>query len=306
MPEQMFNFGGGNNGGGDGGFNFLDFGIPPKVQQTNAFLTTQSNSTPDPSGYGGSLSAKKLSQPFARSANDQYFAGSPLDPAFTNEFSGWLRGNIGKGAEPYPGDVNASPNAVYRDLMYSFHDPHGAMAQMMASGMPIDQTPAWQAMNKSMQRNIEEKAALLKEQYAVGGNLVGSPFARGMADFFAQTSADQNAMLLQATVQAQEAAKQRQLFATEMAQKYGTDIQNMSQEDATRLYQEWIRTRPEYSPLLNAMYGYATTFPPYMEKQDSGGGLSSLLTAGLNLVGGPALGAIGTAIGSKVAKKIGG
>jgi hypothetical protein len=41
-------------------------------------------------------------------------------------------------------------------------------------------------------------------------------------------------------------------------------LQGYDQASIDRLLAEFIRTRPEYGPLLNAIFGMATTFPPYL------------------------------------------
>ena len=228
----------------------------------------------------------------APSANSQYYAGSTLDPNFTKDFFGWLQGQIGQGATPFnlsavmpsdgsvtaPGTLTAPNNALIQSLMKSFQT--GPMADMLATGSPIDQTPAWQAMVDSMQRTIGENRANLKESFNAGGSLVGSPYGSAATDFESQTAKDLNAQLLGASTTAMEAAKSRQLQATGMEEGFGQYLQGLDQASIDRLLQEFIRTRPEYSPLLNSMYGAATTFPPYLQKTQ-GGGLAGGMAGGM-------------------------
>jgi hypothetical protein len=42
----------------------------------------------------------------------------------------------------------------------------------------------------------------------------------------------------------------------------GELTQQLGQEAIDRAYQEFIRTRPEYNPLLSQMFAAAFTFPP--------------------------------------------
>jgi hypothetical protein len=199
------------------------------------------------------------------------------------------------------------------------------LSQFAQSGMPIDQTPAWQAMVDSMQRQIGQQGAQLKESMGFTGNLVGSPFGNAMGDFSSQTAKDLNAQLLQAQTQAQESARQRQLSAAGLlpqlqmgaagtlgqeqmgaseilgGQQAGAAgnfeniraqvaealrsgslqagqgilgssmdmssfLQNLDQSAVDRNFQEFLRTQPEYNPLLPMMYSMATLFPPIMSK----------------------------------------
>lgn len=287
-------------------------GMPGVVPQA-----PNSNSFPD-------MNVKQATGGGTNKQGNGLFTFSPMAPNFSTDFFNYLNKQIGIGATPFnlsgsmpssgvttaPGTLSAPLTPVLQQLadFYSGKSTTlpGAdtLSQMSKTGMPVDQTPAWQAMIASQQRNIGENEAGLREQFASMGALRGSPFAGAESDYRAQTAKDQNAQLLAATATAGENAAGRQLSAsgalTEGASNLGQVLQGIDQQSLDRLLQEFVRTRPEYSPFLNMLYGGATTFPPGAQVKSGGGILSGLLgTLGAGLgtaVGGP----IGTAIGKKL------
>ncbi len=174
--------------------------------------------------------------------------------------------------------------------------------QMAESGLPVDRTQAWQAMVAAQQRNIDRTAADLRGQFAFSGNLAGTPFAQAMVDFYGQAAKDQNATLASWTAQSLEAARGRQMSAGEMilnsgergqdrltslgtflansARDLGGIFQGLSQQDIDRTLNEFVRTRPEYSPLLNLLFSASTTFPPTLQKR-TGLGIGGALLSSL-------------------------
>jgi len=245
----------------------------------------------DKPGITGGGGGSGPTTPYAPSANSQYYAGMPLNPAQSSDFSNWLRSQTGKGATPFnattalpgggttkPGQLTAPNNQLIQHIMQSFIMPGGVMEEMQRTGLPIDQTQAWKAMVASMQRQIAEGGANLKEGMSAGGNLVGSPYGKASTDYYSQTGKDLNAQLLEGQARALEAARGRQMGATQMGEQFGMGIQGLDQEAIQRMYQEFIRTRPEYNPLINTEYGMATTFPQYMGKESGGGILGGLLS----------------------------
>jgi hypothetical protein len=70
----------------------------------------------------------------------------------------------------------------------------------------------------------------------------------------------------------------------------------MDQQAINNVLQEFIRTRPEYGPLLQMMFGEANTFAPFAQKPRGGGILGPILGSLIGAIGGP----IGSAIGGKI------
>lgn len=209
-------------------------------------------------------------------AGGQYSAVSPLDPAFTKAYSGWLGSEIGKGVSPYPGGLTAPNNQILQMLTAMF-EPGGSLASMIKTGEPISALPEWKAMVDASGQNVQRNLAQLREQFAAGGNLMGTPYGDATQNYMAQTTKDQNAMLIQAQTQALEQAMGRKLSADEFMGQFGQYLQGLDQASINRMYQEYIRTSPEYNPLINAMAQFATTYPPTVQKEQGGGILGGIL-----------------------------
>lgn len=189
------------------------------------------------------------------------------------------------------------------------------LSRMAQTGMPTDVGPAWEAMKASQQRGIEQGAADLKQQFNFAGGLAGSPFGSAIGDYYNQASKDLNSILAQMSVGAQESARERQMGAADIlgtkglsaadilrgtalsaggaqaqaglgfsgqGMQLGQILQSIQQSGLDRQYQEFMRTQPQYNPLLNLMFGGATTYPPILQRQGGGGGGQ---TAG-NILGG--------------------
>lgn len=232
------------------------------------------NPTPVPSS--GPYNAQT---PSIQGTQGGYYTGTTYDPSLTSSLFGYLGGQVGQGLPTYPGQLTAAPNELYGQLGNLLTGgqsnlPYGQqMLQMAQTGNPTDVGPAWQAMIAASQQNIAENQAALKEQYAAGGNLVGTPYGSAMSDYMSQTTLGENAILTQAQQQAAEAAAGRQLSAqqglTSADLSLGGNLQNIAQTGATNAYNEWLRTQPQYNPLLGQAYGASTTFPSYLNPQQS-------------------------------------
>lgn len=227
----------------------------------------------------------------------------PQDPTMTTAFFNYLQSLMGSGATPFnlqsllpssgtataPGTLTAPMTDILSQLQSFYQGGTGGPAGsdqllgMAKTGDPTNVTPAWQAMVDAQQRNIGQNAANLKEQFAFGGNLKSSPFGNAMTDYYTQTGKDQNALLGQMTQQASEAAAGRKLSAADTlqsgAQSLGTELQNLDQSSIQNLLAEFIRTRPEYAPFLNMLFGASTTYPPSIGQGVGVGGLGGGLAA---------------------------
>jgi hypothetical protein len=229
-----------------------------------------------------------------------------FDPQFTAMFYSWLQSQLGQGATPFnlsailpssgqataPGQLTAPNNQILQQLMSMFTGgpttiPGGAgLQEMSQTGDPISGLPEWQAMIEAQKRNIGQKEANLKENFAFAGNMASSPFGTAMSDFQSQSALDQNALLAQLEQQSMESAMGRkagaQQFLSGEAGQIGEYLQGLDQQSIQNMYQEFIRTRPEYSPLLQMMFGGATSSPgtTNIGASSNMGGIASLLGAG--------------------------
>jgi hypothetical protein len=214
----------------------------------------------------------------ARLPGQQYQART-IDPAFTAQLDAWLRSQMGQGATPFdlsaalpsggttaPGQLTAPDNPILQALQQFY---------LTGTGGPLPGVlPMWQSEMKSMQIPIEQQMANIKEQFGARGALGSSEMASAMGTFGAQTAADQEALLGQLTLQALPGMEQA-----------GMNQQQLDQGSIDRLVQEFIRTRPEYSPLLGEEFGFGTTFPPTYSNQKGAFGTSFLGGLGQGLAG---------------------
>lgn len=281
-----------------------------------------------PAGGGSPLDVKGATSGGFYKGPNGLTSEAPLAPNLTTDFFNFLKSNVGGGATPFnlatplptggqtaPGQLSAPINPVLQQIQDFYSGKNtslpgaSSVLDLAKTGTPIDQLPAWQAMIEAQQKNIGLNEANLREQFASLGNLKGSPFGGAMSGFREQTAKDQNAALLAAVAGAGESAQARRLAAStgliQGASSIGEMLQNFDQQSIDRLLQEFIRTRPEYSPYLNLLYGAATTFAPVQQPGKGGGvlgGIAGALGTGL----GSLLGPIGAAAGGAIGKKVGG
>lgn len=267
------------------------------------------------------------------------------------------------------------------------------LSSMAQTGNPTDVGPAWDAMRQAQQRNIDQGAAQIRERMGLSGNLgltgspggsgentaaLGTPYGTALTDYYNQAILGQNANLTQASQQAQEAARSRQLGAagtmsgqqlgaaqnlgglqqqaglfgagqqtsnsqylqnlmsqganqlganqlagaglgsniTNQSQQtpyniygnllgmqqgninnmasLGQQYQGLDQAAINRQYQEYLRTSPEYSPLLPNYAAAANTFPGVYNQQ-FGTGIGGML----GQIAGSAVGSGGVLSGSR-------
>jgi hypothetical protein len=298
-PTAIGSFGSESGGGGFGGQNqHMNY---PSMTSTYNYGSTPPGVVPPSGGftppgdyYQGNQYGTNLQGPGAVGTNTKlsgHEAGVPtLDPRFTQAMDAYLRSQLGQGAAPFnlssflpstggstmPGQVSAPLTPELQQLAKFLQTGQGGGAgsqtleQMATTGMPTDVGPAWEAMLKSEQHNIGENANALREQFAGMGDLKSSPFGTAMSDFYTQTALGQNAQLTQAEQQAQEAAAGRMSsasqFLTGESGQLGQYLQGLDQQSIQALMQEFMRTSPDYSPLLPYEQQLATTFPPVYGK----------------------------------------
>ena len=229
-----------------------------------------------------------------------------LDPGFTTQLYQWLQGQLGKGVTPFnlqaglpstggatlPGQLSAPLTPELQQLAQFLQTGQGGSpgeqqlgAFATQSGLPTDVLPQWQAMIAAEQQNIDKGAANVREQFAGLGDLQSSPFGFAVSDYFKQAQLGENALLTQAETGSLEAARGRQLGAAQDLTQLGTGVgeylQGLDQQSIDRLVQEFIRTQPEYSPLLGEEAGLSTTFSPLYGHTGFGAAFGSNFGAGL-------------------------
>lgn len=236
---------------------------------------------PDPSS---SFAGKNITGPGMTGIGKGIFAVNPIDPQLTNNLFGWLNSQVGKGVPAFdlstllpssgqataPGQLNAPLTGLLANLQNLFM-PGGSLGDMASKG--VSALPVWGPMVEAMQRQIGQGAANLKEQFNVEGGLASSPFGNAMGDYFTQSNKDLNALL--GNLQFQGISDQLQ--AAGMEGGFGQFLQGLDQQSIQNMLNEFIRTSPQYNPLLSMMFSGATTFPPTVSPNTGSGILGSLL-----------------------------
>jgi hypothetical protein len=230
----------------------------------------------------------------------QYVAGGTLSPDFTNQLLAYLSSQIGKGATPYsgqvalpstggvtdPGQLSAGMTPLLADLAQQLQGAltgtgGGTLGEMVKTGMPVSQTAQWAKMQSAMDRQYRMGEANVAEGFAVGGGMASSPYGQAMTDYNLQAAREKAALYGGMETTALESAAGRQIQAMNLlipaAQKLGELFQGMDQAAIDRTLAEFTRTQPEYGPLLNLIYGLATTFPPYLGKSTGIGATGAVL-----------------------------
>lgn len=287
---------------------------PGVVPQQMNFSSTPFRAT-DPWGYGtggaNALSGGMETQP-------------TMSPQFTQQWYQYLTSQLGQGVSPFnlsaimpssgaatvPGTLTAPMTGTLADLQQFLAGGPSSipglnqLGEMAQTGDPINATPAWQAMVEAMQRQTDEGAANLREQFSFAGNLDSSPFGSAIGDYFNQDTLNKNALLGQMTQQSLESAMGRKLTAgqdmSQMGMQLGDLFQNLDQNSITALYNEFMRTSPQNNPLLSFMGQGALSSPSMYQPAQSSimGDIGSLLGPMLGIGGiGGTLGSLGKFFG---------
>lgn len=286
-PGNFGNVGNVNNSNSPAPFTNPDVGTFGNFTGTNFSVPgTAPNQTASPTGGSSPLT---LTGPQGASGmtgiGKGLFAQNPLDPALTSQLFQWLQSQIGQGVPGFnlstllpssgqstaPGTLNAPLNDVMKNIMAMFDPSSGSLGKLASGG--IDATPIWQKTIDAMQRQTDQGAANMREQFSFAGNLDSSPFGQSMTDYFSQDAKNKDAMLGNMQFQ----GIQDQLAAAGQMGGVGQFLQGLDQQSIQNMLQEFIRTSPQYNPLLGMEMGAATTFPPVLNPKSGAGGIGALL-----------------------------
>jgi len=224
-----------------------------------------------------------------------------------NNFANWLTNQIGQGVTPYnlstplptggksqPGQLTAGENPMLTQLQ-SFLSGKGGSTLPGASTLSnianqgISALPEWQSMVAQMQQGMQTGEANLREQFAGMGDLAGSPFGTAMQQYQNQYGLDINSLLgqLQQTniLQGQIPVAQG---LTGMESQMAPYLQSLNQQAIQNQYGEFVRTSPDYNPLVGNIQGMAGIYPPTVTSGQGVGTLGGLLGGAGGLMGGGA------------------
>jgi len=211
LPGGYYGPGGpGSTGGGPGG-------IPP--------------TSVDPGTPGGGIGTPGGGQP---PPGQQPPPGG--GPAQTNPITGQP---IQPGQSWIPGTSEQAASSVDNSLAYLGGDIGWLRGIAENAGYATNVSDAWQSMIAAQQENIDRGFADLSERMNVGGTRFGTDMEKLGSDYYEQTAKDQNALLGQLTIAAQEAARGRELSAAQglgqmgygaLSQLSGQDFQAQLQQ----------------------------------------------------------------------------
>ena len=181
-------------------------------------------------------------------------------------------------------------------------------SKMMETGMPTDVEPWWQAQQQAAGVQIEKAGKEAAEQFGLGGMRYSTPLGQQLGRIGAETTAGIMPQYWGMGMQAQEAAKGRQMgaaqnlfgaggemarFPMEVGERMlgmGGEVQRQQMTAAYPMMQEWQRMTPEQSPWLQYgmqfPYGQFGQMPqmyqpsPFGQMLDVGGQLGSAYLGG--------------------------
>jgi len=216
------------------------------------------------------------------------YGGPTTDPLFTQAWAQYLASQMGQGVTPFdlsailpstgqataPGTLTAPENPLLQSLQQFYQT---------GTGGPLPGVlPMWTSEMQAMQIPIQQQQANIEEAFGSRGALGSSESAQALATFGEQTAAQEQSLLGQLTLQALPGMEQSAM-----------DIQGLDQQAINNLYQEFIRTQPQYNPMLGYESGFATTYPPIYGKQGFGASLGQTLGSTLGGgLGGAAMGGL--------------
>lgn len=93
----------------------------------------------------------------------------------------------------------------------------GTLSSMISTGNPTDVGPAWDAMVSANQRQTKQGYDQLLGSFGASGLRYSSPAMNSASDYLSQSNKNFLQILSQYTMQAQEAAQQRRLQASQFA-----------------------------------------------------------------------------------------
>lgn len=122
--------------------------------------------------------------------------------------------------------ANKGPRPIFKDVNQQYLNlvggpggmgatSAGTLQDMIKTGMPTDVGPAFEALVNAKQRFVGQGRENIAEMFGASGLRYSTPLMSSLVDYESQVSADFMSILAEYTRQAQEAARQRQLMASQ-------------------------------------------------------------------------------------------
>jgi hypothetical protein len=211
------------------------------------------------------------------------------DPYFTQLWQSILTGQAGQGVSPFnlstylpssgqmtqPGQLSPPLTSTMQSLQDFYMGQSQGVSGVPGTSDPLSYVlPMWQSEVSAMNQPIQQQLANIKEQFGQQGALGSSEMAQALANYGSQTALQEQNLLGQLTMQ-----------ALPQQQAFGQQLQGLDQQAIQNMYQEFIRTQPQYNPLLSMENQLALSYPPIYGKQgfaaSFGGALGGSLGQGI-------------------------
>lgn len=226
-----------------------------------------------PSGAGAGASTAGQLQQFMQSLLQYFGGGGSAGPAPTTTTTTTQPGATSDSTAPAsPGFPNAADNQLASNSGLI-----GYLENLVKnSGYATNTQPAWQSMVDAMTRNNQKRFADLQEGFGVSGNRFGSAFGSASTDFWNQAGLDQNSLLAQMGLAAQEAARGRELSGANTLAGIGQ--QGLSQLSSQDFQAEMQRMLQGYQA-ASQLFGGGSQAASQLSSQGMQGALQLLQNA---------------------------
>jgi len=198
---------------------------------------------------GGALlgSKSKSSRPKIKTESSL----TPEQQALAYEIYKYLQPHIGEGAEPYTGEFVAQPSPAEELGLRRLSE------YLQEQWTPAKREELFQEIYaKPTIREVQEEILpLVREAYAGAGTYWGSPRARAEERVLSTLAAE----LARRRGEFELLAREMPLRQAQAAMQLGSLPRLLQQLELEKRYQEFIRTRPEVSPYLQAALAYIGT-----------------------------------------------
>jgi hypothetical protein len=209
---------------------------------------------------------------------------SLLDPsqrALLSRLSGTIAGQVGKGAEAYPGTMAAPASDIQKSLFnlasqflggesetaMALPQGMGALETVLADYDPTAAKGYWKDIfvEPAMQQWTQDVIPEIQERFAGLNALDSGALMREISKSGANLSTNLSSQLAQMLLTGSEAQKDRQLSGLSSALEYanypvsaiqgltgiGETERGITQDQLTEMYQKWLSSQPYSNPWLN-------------------------------------------------------
>ena len=222
---------------------------------------------------------------------------TPGQMALLNELTGLLKGQLGQGVEPYPGQLVAGPSGIQQQLLQLLSPEGGSVGGLTGQGAeyvskllgqqfnPEETTEYWQkAFVQPAERSWRENVVpVVMEHYAAQNALDSGAARRALArsgtDLQTQLNAELAKLLWgekQNLIGRQDTAATMGLNLLPQLMGAGTEQRAITQQQLQEPYQKWQMSQPWANPWLQQLPAALEVSPYQIDTYTTGGGTGLL------------------------------